>query len=1074
MIRKAILLIVSFAVLLTGFWVYQSLSGAAWTTPSRRGDAGQSDLMNGPDDDAREPKVMIRGEDGRLQAIYAAGKVRKEADGSFTLTRPRFEVHLENGQIVYVQARQANVIGEETSGGVQPNSGRMTGDVRIVIDRKPGPVPREQRPDQLIRIHLNDIEFDNQLLTLTSQGRVTVWSREADIYGDGFFMSWNQEPRELRKLRIEKGDSLFVKQLQEELDMLFLPGGEGKPASTAPDEAGRTAPASQQGPAGQPALAAGQKQPGDMPPARNIFRVDLHENVKVSSGNRSMKGVEVLSLLFHWDGEFQDPMAADSGQGNAQPGQTGPTGSPQDDPTGSDETEPAPVEPSEGASDPQVLQIHWTGVLELTPTGHTAQPDSEHYRIDATGREVVLSDGGSRATCSHFKFRNPERVGKLESDGDQPVRLTLEDGQTMEAPELSFDMLNRRAYFVGAGRMLSPAGAGREFVSAAPGLSSRQELPEASAPAGQDQIRWQDRVEARFRKEDSQLTQGGNQQRLEEAVFYGDVEMFTAAGDYLLCDDSLTIEMTTGQGPRAYPAFVRAEGNAWASWEQSALEARTITIRFKEVLSEESQELQQPEYEVHPSRLEARGDVFVASVTGADRLLEAFCDRLDSDLMLRSATLTGAPARTVSGSDELQAGEIFVQRQVEADTGREGMDLHAGEDVKLRFTTDRDLNGNRLDTPRPVNITSDSLEFLSLYNTATFKGDVRLVSTSTLETADDPQTIETDTLETGQLKLLFVSDEAENKTDDPSGGAGDDAKTAIDPAQAQDEEASTSRRSLALDMGNYSSRKISTMIADEQVEIVSRQANSQDQTLLKMTLKGSNLTYDTLIRQMVMTESGRLLVEDYRPSRLPEKKDPDSSNQADATLTGSVVAPSQTVFAWSKGMTFKQDKREVLLEGDVQMAHVSGNKVVYQDRLQAPDWGKLESGKRLDLRRADVLIARFAQDQPEETDGAQADTPDQQTRLDPALGSLHSLTARGNVLLENQNTSVVAESLNYTRPLKMVTILGHLPGQSPKSAQLTRTDPRTRRESLFQGRQILWYLQNDHVQVKGARAGSSR
>jgi hypothetical protein len=87
---------------------------------------------------------------------------------------------------------------------------------------------------------------------------------------------------------------------------------------------------------------------------------------------------------------------------------------------------------------------------------------------------------------------------------------------------------------------------------------------------------------------------------------------------------------------------------------------------------------------------------------------------------------------------------------------------------------------------------------------------------------------------------------------------------------------------------------------------------------------------------------------------------------------------------------------------------------------------------------------------------------------------LKTLTARGSVLLENPLTSITAQSLKYSRPLKMVTVRGALPGQPPARAVLTRKDPKTGRTSVFRGGEILWFLENDHVQAKDVSAGGAR
>ena len=141
--------------------------------------------------------VPVSGKDGKLTSWYRANKITKNEDNSYSLTNLDFRFYQDNGQVVIIRAEEGNVIGEEVHGGVAPQQGTLSGNVRIYLDRKPGPEPIEDRPEHAIRIYVDDIVFDNDTLTIQTDGPVTVWSKEADIYGKGLFISWNMHPREL-------------------------------------------------------------------------------------------------------------------------------------------------------------------------------------------------------------------------------------------------------------------------------------------------------------------------------------------------------------------------------------------------------------------------------------------------------------------------------------------------------------------------------------------------------------------------------------------------------------------------------------------------------------------------------------------------------------------------------------------------------------------------------------------------------------------------------------------------------------------------------------------------------------
>ncbi len=1048
--RKILLLLASFVLLGGAFLAYRAAS-----------QFGQLDLgdtvvaVDGDGDPQGSPgslsgwKLNIKrsGPDGRLESIYRARRLLKQTDGSYKLVSPQFEIFLRNGQNLLIQADEGQVTGEEVTGGVEPHQGTLRGNVKIYIDRNPGPVPVEQRLEELIRIHLDDITFDNQFLTLRSHGDVVVYSREVDIYGREFFMSWNQQPRELRELRIEKGDSMHIKQMRRDVDMLFLPGGDTEQAH-AGDEMAKTDPDDT---AAQPdAEAEEPEDPFATRPARNVYVADLHDNVRVeSTDQRFLRGAQRLTLVFEWTGKFEDPAARPdpmSDQTSDQP--NGGTGNNAQAPAGSEKSTQAdkPAEP---------FEIYWTGPLVITPQGRTENPSAKRYTVFAEGPSLHMADGQAEAWCQQFAFRNPERVGEMRSD-DEPVRLQLEDGQVIRASLMQFDMRRRRAYFTGPGEMISPAGASRPLITRDPDLQAagQDQPPLPQIGQGGDRITWTDKVTAKFSEHTFADQTGRTQSRefIDEVIFTGDVELLSAAGDYVLCDRQLEVYMAVGDNGRSYPSKVMAAGNVAANWEESAIEAASIILDFREMPV--TDETGAKSLAIRATNLQADQNVWAASVSNG-QLLEVTCDRLASDLLSRTAQLTGDPATVRSGENALSGRQIDLTRLPGEADRQPAHILDVNGAGRLRFLTDRDLDGGQLSRPRPITIDwSEHMSFHGRRKTAAFVGNVVLDSTITKQTPDDPNTVESEIIQCSRMEVEFL--------DKPDTQARPDAAE-----KTENQEDSARANPLAIRLDSYSDLSFSTITADGGVTFISRQLDSKNQKLLRLFLQGPRMVYDAReqAKEIKVVGTGSLLIEDYRPSRLPGNVKSGRDDAGRSGLRGDLTSPSQTSFAWTKALTFKQLDREVMAEGDVRMARVSGNRVVFADRLNAPAWPEQSSGDRWDLRHADVAIATFGEsEQDEQTE----------KNTNPQIGVLQTLSATGSVLFEVPDISITAQSIRYSRQLEMFTVLGSLPGQAPSRALLTRRDPKTNRTTAFRGREILWFLKNNHVQARDVAAGGAR
>ena len=232
---RIILLVGTFLVLLLAFSIYYVASPRLRELP----DEYYPVPAGAPRPGGRSREILRKAEgivykvwdeDGRLRAIYRLPGWDKQDDGSYLMTDPSFELRQRDGQRVYIRADSGRAYAEETAKGVNLRRGSLSGSVRIVLDRFTGGDrrPWTERPEDTVRIFVGDLAFDNELLEIDTDTRVVVFSPEADIYGRGLSIRWNEAPRELRMLRIEHGESMTIYRT-EDLEAISLPGSGAAP-----------------------------------------------------------------------------------------------------------------------------------------------------------------------------------------------------------------------------------------------------------------------------------------------------------------------------------------------------------------------------------------------------------------------------------------------------------------------------------------------------------------------------------------------------------------------------------------------------------------------------------------------------------------------------------------------------------------------------------------------------------------------------------------------------------------------------------------------------------------------------
>ena len=1047
--RRIALILTTLAVLLGAFYGYTLIAGRngldtsrtpnmpALPPPSGRSDGNSTGLLR----DARDVEVIARDERGRLEGVYRADLWDRLPDGSQVLTNPHVELYQKDGRQLILRADRAQVYGEELSSGVNIRRASLQGNVTIYFDTstEDNRPPIEQRLDEVVRVHVDKVDFDREHLAITTEkdAKVTVFSPNADLYGRGLTISWDESPRELRLLRIEQGEYMAVYNVPTDLGA--LPGGEMSATGDTPDAATPDEPATTSVPTTQP-TSAPATQPAK-PLARNQYLAQFHKNVKVIHGNRRLTNANVMSLRFDWDEKWRDrsgglfdrPRKAPPRDANAAT-------------TTAPSTRPARGEP---------MEIYWSGPLVIRPTGRTETPSQDSYELSAEGPRMVMTDPQATLLCSRFSYEHPQRRGWIEGRTDQPVRLLLGEGADVSCGRIRFEPGNGKAWLYGAGHMA------RRFVD---GLTQEQavELIEVENPnvlPGGERITWGRSVELSFDNEKIRRADGTTavRQNIRDATFYQDVELRQTDdpnGDMLQCRDSLKVAMARGKHNSMYPTSAVAIGNVRARQEGSDISAGKVTVNFVEAPPKPDKPGQAPagtggnmfsgSGRILPATVIAEGGVKIADRRDPNEPLIASADRIVSKLIeglgqKRTALLTGSPGEPVRIS---QGSNRFIGETIRLDQTDDSAVVNGpGE---LNFVTSKDMDGKVLPEPRLVKVRwGKKMSFSGQKRTAAFSGDVRLDSDLDNVSAQDLQLVFT--------KQLTTPDEA--------------AKAKADKAKAKP-------ASLAMDMEQYNRRRIAMIFADKDIVLASKRLDRRNRLLRRMQLTGEKLIYDADGERITMLGHGTFINEDYSAPK-PRKITGDDG------IMPAIGRPSQSAFEWKKSMELSQAERVVTLNGGVTMVNRSADQILLSNKLNVPrdTWGKLPAGRKTILK-CGGMMAKFGAPADKATTSPAAKTP---RRLGgdplgqgPTMGPLDLFSASGNVNLKDGPRQVLAQRIIYNGEKDLAVIWGYLPNQPRAKASLIYEQADLGRTQTWSSPKLIWYRQDNRILAENVSGGGGR
>ena len=1106
--RRIALVALTFVILLLLYVVYYQVNKNGDSSPWRytRRDVpsnGQATTLRVAKDihvehestmPAFPPVLMEYDNEHNLRTKYTAQRWEPRENGFF-FVKPVVEWYLRGGQMITLSAERGIAVTREVNGQRVIRSGKLEENVVVLMDRSTDPRrgPLEDRPDDAVRIHIDYIEFDQDKLSIQTDSDVEMHAREADTYGKGLWASWSEAPLMLRELRIERGDRMVIREGQDRLmKQISLPGTSSPSADMA--DASAAKPAAAAAAPGKPA-AATKPAPAKPAPAatRNAstapaslkdlasksgsardsalgdtYTAEFIGNVEVNAGTQYLHGADVLQLTFELkQGERKKYQSASAPASASHPATSAPSATP--------------------------MVLTWKGPLVLHPTPTETAPLASKIDVAARGAKMEMADGRTKAICKSFDYHSANEHGALTGTDDEPAQLevAMPDStpenlryQKFMAPVLRFQRDVEKQEIVvnleGKGSMYLPGKLQSKGQS-----QPANDLRKTGDFGGQEtMIEWDKQVEARFGQRVSGRS-GRKEEYLRQAHFTGNVDIRigqsqrmkaqqldlvcvepkTAAdsvnllaklhaegdvdfqdlakGDYVK-GQTVDVEMDLAPGLRNQPKHAWASGNVTARQANRDISADSFDLAFVRVADERTGEVRSK-----PGELEATGNVHLDdhSDPNSAKRVTAAADHITANLQEKTATLSGKPAKATQVQWAIEGSTITID-------GKKGLARVPGVG-RLTILTDVDLSGARLREPMPITVDwTKGLVYDDAGRNCVVDGDVDV------KTTDERIRCDTATL------TFLASMNKGKKTGSSQPSTRESTAIAVSPMKLQN---------------------IAMVVATGKKVIMEQEKKDENGILIQaMQLQTTSVTYVAQTQKVTCDNAGYLMMADYRPPEPPKPQDPDAT--ADGAMPADFVQrPSQSAFSWDEKMSMVQSEIGLVVEmfGNVRMRQTTGDELLlgghglemksYHDLKAAGELGKymetssfhlpdsMRAGEFM-MMNCDYLLAQFGP-----YSATKKVETDEQGGM--RIGPLERLDARGfkNVVVfedKPRKVSVACKSILYQRSMDVAIILGSLPNEPPRLAQVTYIDRQSGGLQSVTAPRILWYPKADKVTIE--------
>jgi len=423
------------------------------------------------------PKIHRYDRQGNAKIIFGAESWRPISDTEFDLTKPKARLLLPRGQVAYVQADAGRVEMRkgDSSTKLDPHRGQFEGHVNIIIDRTdiewrkdhPDRVAPEQHSEKVIKIWLEDVEFDLDFNWLKSTGAVTIQSKEGTLEGTGLSLHWDEMDRKVREVTIHHGKRARLRlaglmnfqsidtestdqtnnqnsetQSEEDLAEEPLPEYPFAFAETDQDQQNAASTTEQADEHTKNLLEMAQLKK-QKPPSIKTYQIAFQDRVVVEH----IKGVQVIKRLsadlLKLTRDFSSSELNPGGIRRTSPSTSKPSATDQDE--SGDEHE---NQPKQNTQD-QYLEVCWTGPLTIKPVKEQKKEDTKQKDTKSKGQKLHLLATGSpvelfdrqkgSARCLELEYHEKDRKVWLRGGPKQPVIMQRGEGRRLTGGELFLD-----------------------------------------------------------------------------------------------------------------------------------------------------------------------------------------------------------------------------------------------------------------------------------------------------------------------------------------------------------------------------------------------------------------------------------------------------------------------------------------------------------------------------------------------------------------------------------------------------------------------------------------------------------
>lgn len=717
MARNIVLAISSLAVLILVFLGYTALVG----TPEAERARPVGQALPPPPEFTSEPlrvgdvielppggKIMFRRFDertGRPRDMFLCQDWRPvpQSKNEIHVSGPELAMLLSSGMTVTVAADEGQILVDRIDQTqMRPKLGWLAGNVRIVADRGAGPdrPPRDERPEDLITVAVERLQFDFDLGELRTDDRVTVQSDDFEIAGTGLHLIWSQADNRIETLTIRQGEE-FV-----------LYGAAGLFGAMTADTVPRAEP---EAPATTPAARPSRRQ---APRRTTAYACLLEGGITAEQwrGEQRLGGLtsDHVRLLF-------DVGGTPHGMRRTESPASGPT------------TRPTRAERER-------LVLRWSGPLHLGPADPDPRAASGRRRFEAIGNPVVLTRQDAELRCGRVVFHDDTQRIWLYPAAEGRVLFALGTNLAAAAGSVYLDQAARVVKLIDDVELRSQRGRGERGRTSSIRSAHWAELhvargPTTTAATGPDALLASDRLESATFVGDVVVDLDGQtltahrldvgfrpdaggqalDELLDSATASGDVRL--DAGDGRLAAAELTLTFARTPEGELYPSQMDGAGAVVVRRDRARIRgdrmratmaappptpgSRKPAFVLQTLHVRGQAELVDPD-----NRVGARGEGIAADFEGLNRL---------------------ATARVSGGSRTpgLLYADPFTVRGERIDLDRQALTLHVDGPSRLAFKTQRSLQGRQRRQPTPIVVTSrDRLHIDGRRNTVYLAGDV--------------------------------------------------------------------------------------------------------------------------------------------------------------------------------------------------------------------------------------------------------------------------------------------------------------------------------------------------------------